>query len=339
MNKKKIAFMVPETKWWAYYVYKEVVEWLKEKYWNELDIYFFNTKKDWLKLHFAKYDIIFSVIPFLFKPIRTKKFIYILVWNYLEERKKNRLWNKLLYLTPYNFKFSNSIILMNNYLLIKISTLQKYKNKIKIIPNFIDFKEFKDIREYNIWKIKDEIKDYNRLNILTVTWFKFFDKARWVINLKKVISNLSKKYSDKKIIWNIVWNSENDIYYKVLEDFNKIKTPDNLEINWLWWINKEELLRQYKNNDIFLYWTYLDVFPTTLLESSAAWLPIFVNNFESFKEIIPNEIISNTENNMIDKIINFNLKIIQKILIENAKKFDKNIIIGQFIKLINNNEK
>jgi len=334
--KKKIAFMAPETKWWPYYVYKDIVEWLKEKYNDKLEVHFFNSKKDWLKLHIAKYDIIFSVVPFLFKPIWAKKYIYILVWNYIKERKINRLWNKLLYLSPYNLHFSNQIILMNNYLINKIPTLKKYINKIVIIPNFIDFNKFNKIRLLNISKIKENLSYYDEINILTITWFKFYDKAKWIINLKNVLVKLAKQYNNKKIIWNIAWNSNNKNFLSLIDKFNKIKNPLNLTINFLWWINEDKLLLQYRQNDIFLYWTYLDVFPTVLLEASASWLPLFINNFDSFDKLFPKEIICNSEEQMLNKIINSDLNFIQNILIKNSKKFDINIILKDFIKIIEN---
>jgi len=93
MGKKiKIAFMAPESKGGPYHIYKEIVKELNKKYWNQVEAYFFNSKKDWLKLHFTKFDVIFSVIPFLFKPLGTKKFIFNLHWNYKIERKKKWLW-------------------------------------------------------------------------------------------------------------------------------------------------------------------------------------------------------------------------------------------------------
>ncbi len=331
--KKKIIFVLPKTKGGAYQVYSQVANLLKEKWYN---ITIENSIKWWLKTHFTdKNNIVFSVIPFLFKPV--KNFYYILVWNYLMERKKKSLWTKLLYLTPYNINYSTKTILMNNYLLNKIPVLQKYKNKIKIIPNFIDFNRFKEINKYNLSK-QLNFKELDTVKILTITWFKFYDKARWILNLKTVISKLSKKNSNKKIIWNIAWNSDNDLFKQIKNDFDKIKTPSNLTINWLWWINEKELLNQYKENDLFLYWTYLDVFPTVLLEAWASWLPVLTNNFESFKEILPQESICISEEEMLHKIENLNLKKLQKLNIKNSEKYSKEKVIKQFTNLIENND-
>jgi len=333
MKSKKIIFVLPETKWGAFFVYSGIAKYLEKK-WYVVEI--INTKIWWLKAHFLKDKsiIIFSVIPFLFRFFKNK-FYYILVWNYLEERKKNNLWVKLLYLTEKNFSFSDKIILMNKYLFKKIKVLKENEYKVEIISNYIDFIKYKNIRKFNLERLKSKnFIDLENINILTITWFKFYNKAKWVINLKKILVKLSKKYPDKKIIWNIAWNSDNEIFKKVKKDFNKIKEPNNLEINWLWWINEEELFSQYKKNDLFLYWTELDVFPTILLEVWSAWLPMFVNNFEAFYENIPEKFICKTENDMFKKIENLYFEENQKLNVENSKKYDIERIIQQFIKLI-----
>jgi len=329
MKNKKIIFVLPKTKWWAYYVYNTITNILKNKWYN---VIVENTIKWWLLSHFwNRNNIIFSVIPFLFKP--SKQYNYLLVWNYLKEKQKNRLWNKLLYLTPYNINFANNFILMNKYLLDIIPELKKFNKKTKIIPNFIDFKEFENIRNQNLSKDLS-FENKKEIKFLTITWFKFFDKWKWILNLQKVLINLSNIYNNKTIIWNIWWNSDNEIFKKIKNEFDKLEIPNNLKINWLWWINKDELLNQYKQNDLFLYWTELDVFPTVLLEAWASGLPLLVNNFQSFNEIIPLNDICKTENEMLDKIQNIDLKENQKMNIENAKKYDINKIIKQFIDLI-----
>ena len=334
MKNKKILFFLPKTKWWPYYIYKELVNYLNKEYWYNIEIY--NSNKDWLKIHFLnKFNVIFSVIPFLFNPFWLKKKYHIIVWNFEKEKLKNSIWNKLLYLTYKNIKSSKKTILMNNYLLKEIPKLNNFKEKIEIIPNYINYKKFEEIQKYNIERI-EKLDNENITNILTVTWFKFYDKAKWVLNLKNIINNYARNHSDKQIIWNIAWNFDNDIFKKIKEQFDNIKTENNLKINWLWWINEEQLLEQYKINDIFLYWTYLDVFPTVLLEAGAAWLPMLVNNFESFYENIPEKLICKSEEEMLNKLENIDLKESQRINIENSKKYDIDKIAKQFINLIEN---
>lgn len=306
--KKKIAFLAPENKWWPYYIYKDMVEVLKEKYWKELDVYFFNSKKDWLKLHFARYDVLFSVIPFLFKPLRIKKFVYNLHGNFEIEKKNKSLWNKLLYLAKRNLKFADNIALTSYFLADKLIFRKQYEDKIIIIPNFIDEKE------YNFWEKKSKENVYN---ILTITSFKFYDKWRWILKLWNVISKLGEKV-DKQINWTIIWNDENLENFQIIKkEFDKISFWKNLNIKWQWWLSKEKIKNELKNNDYFLYWSYLDTFWIVILEAVVSNMKVLINDYEAFEYIFNKDIICENENEMIEKIINDN---IEKINIDNYKK-------------------
>ena len=306
--KKKIAFMAPETKWWPYYIYKDIVKGLKEKYNDKLEVYFFNSKLDWLKLHFKKYDFIISVVPFLFKPLWAKNYIFNPRWNFEIEKKRKSLWNKLLYLARNNLRFADKIMLTSYFLADKLNFRKQYENKIVIIPNFIDEKE------YDFWE-----KKYNNdvYNILTITSFKFYDKWKGILDLWNVVYKLWNK-TDKKINWTIVWNDEkNENFQKIKKEFDKIGFWENVNIIWRWWLWKEEIKNELKKNDYFIYWTYLDNFPNILLEAIVSNMKVLVNNFESFPYFIDSKIICKTENDMVEKILNDDIK---KINIDEYKR-------------------
>ena len=319
-QKLKIAFMAPETKWWPYFIYKELVDWLNDKYWNEIEAYFFNTKKDWIKLHFAKFDVIFSIIPFLFKPIWAKKFIFNLHWNYKVERRKKWLWVKLLYLTDWNFKFADKIMLTSYFLADKLKFRKKYKDKIIIIPNFID------IKEYDFWK---KNYDNSKYKILTITSFKFFDKWKWILDLWNVIKKLWEK-TNKEISWIIVWNDNSDNFKNIKKEFDEINFPKNVKIIWKWWLKKEEIKEELKNNDYFLYWTYLDNFPGVILEAITSKMKVLVNDFESFKYFLPENIICENEDEMVEKILNDDTELV------NIWEFEKEKVLEKIYQVIKN---
>ena len=319
--KKKVAFMAPQTKWWPYFIYKDLVNWLKEKYWKELDVYLFNSKSDWLKLHFLKFDVIFSVIPFLFKPLWAKKFIFNLHGNFEIEKKKPSLWNKLLYLARWNLKFADKIMLTSYFLADKLDFKEKYQDKIIIVPNFINPKD------YNFW---EKIFDESKYKILTITSFKFYDKGKWILNLWKVISTLWQK-TKKPIIWTIVWNDNSENFKKIKKEFDKIIFPDNVKIVWKWWINKEDIKKELKNNDYFLYWTCLDNFPTVIIEALASKMKVLVNNFESFKYFLPKDIICNSENEMVEKMLR------DDIFINSNLEFDKGTVLNKIYNSLKEN--
>jgi hypothetical protein len=98
MKKKNIYFLAPKNKWGTYFYYKEISEYLIKNNSDIYDIKFVNSLFDYIKLHFIKVDIIFSIIPFVFKPLWSKKYIFNLHWDYKRERKNKWLWVKLLYL-------------------------------------------------------------------------------------------------------------------------------------------------------------------------------------------------------------------------------------------------
>ena len=315
-NRQKIVFLAPESKWWPYFVYKEISESLKEIFFDEFDFLFVNSKKDYLKLQFGlfwKVDVLFSVVPFVFRPIWVKKYIFNPRGNFEKEKKKRNLWNKLLYFARKNLDFADKIWLVSYFLADKLDFKEKYKDKIIIIPNFID------IEKYDFWEKKYDKEKYK---ILTITSFKFFDKWKWIINLWKVISKLWKK-TDKKIVWTIVWNDNSQNFKIIKKDFDKITFKDNTKIIWKWWCSKEEIKKELKNNNYFLYWTFLDNFPNILLEAIASNMKVLVNDFESFKYFLNKKIICENEEEMVEKILE------DKVDLTTISKFDKNSILDK----------
>ena len=313
-NKIKVAFMAPETKWWPYYIYKELVDWFNDKYWNEIEAYFFNTKKDWIKLHFSRFDVIFSVIPFLFKPVWTKKFIFNLRWNYKLERKKKWLGNRLLYLSNLNLKFSDKIMLTSYFLADKLWFRKKYENKIFILPNFIDL-EWKKINS-------EKLENKKTINLLTVSSTKFLQKWMWIIDLAKQIKDII----NYKINWTIIaWGNETN--KRIIEkEFNKIDFPSNISINWIEWIEKDKLNEFYQKSDIFVYGTRLETWGQTILEAMSFWLPLILLDYELWKYIYPERIITSNINQKLEEVIN-DYEEYSKLSIQFVKQYDKEKVL------------
>jgi len=93
-------------------------------------------------------------------------------------------------------------------------------------------------------------------------------------------------------------------------------------------VEKEKILEELKNNDYFLYWTYLDNFPNILLEAIASKMKVLVNNFESFNYFLDEKIICKSEEGMVEKICN------DEIFFEDISKFEKNYILERFYNFI-----
>lgn len=290
MKKIKIAFLAPEMKWGPFYIYKDISDWLKKEHWNELDIHFFNSKLEWVKLHFIKYDFIFSVIPFLFKPLWVKKYIFNLHGNYNIEKNRRSLWNKLLYLAESNLRFSDKIMISSLFLAKKLNFINTYKNKIFILPN--------PVYVNNTIKIKsNHVKDVT--NILTVSSTKFLEKWIWIIDLWKQLS----KIKDLNLNWTIIAGGDIKNKNKLLEEFWKINFWENIKYKWLDWIEKDNLPNYYNKTDIFLYGTRLDSWWGTILEAMSYNLPIILLEYELWEYIYPKEIITNNIDVSIRKIL------------------------------------
>lgn len=319
--KKKVAFMAPESKWWPYYIYEDIVDWLKKEHWKEVNVEFFHTKKDRIKLHFSKYDVIFSVIPFLFKPIKTKQYFYNLHWNFEIEKKRKWIWNKLLYLSKWNLRFCNKIILTSYFLADKLNFRKKYENKIEIIPNFVEDVEY--IRPQKNFKADDEIK------ILTVSSTSFLEKWMWIVDLWEEI----KKIKNKNILWTIIAGWDKNNMQKIQKEFYKINFPKNIKTIRLDRVEKEELKKHYKNNDIFIYWTRLDTWWMTIFEAINYSMPVLLLDYEVFRYIFKeNFFIKNIKKDISNTLINYSkIQLNQK---EYSLKYNKRNILELIFNLI-----
>ena len=91
---KKIAFIAPK-KGGTHNFFHWITRSLNELYWEEIKIIFIHDFYWYIQSHFKEYDIIFSIIPFFFKPLQASQYVYNLHWNYEKERKSNWIWVKL----------------------------------------------------------------------------------------------------------------------------------------------------------------------------------------------------------------------------------------------------
>jgi len=317
MKKKKIYFLAPKNKWWTYFYYKDIVSYLDENYWENYDVYFLNTFFDYIKLHFIKSDIIFSIIPFIFKPLFTKKYIFNLHWNYKIERKNKWLWVKLLYLTELNLWFSNKIMLTSYYLADKLNFREKYDYKISISPLFIDK-----------ISLNNKNLDQDNIKILTVSSANFLNKWLWVYNIAKELF----KINNKNIYWKIIlpWNVNNKKI--ILDKIKKIDKPKNITYKVYDFIEREKLDTFYLNTDIFIYASNFETWWWVIMEACSFWKPIILLENDLWKYIFPNYFITrNIEKKFKYIIMNYNNES------NNSLEFIKKYLIWDIInKLIKN---
>lgn len=287
--KKKIYFLAPKNEWWTYFYYKEISEYIIKNYSDIYDVYFCNSLTFYIKLHFIKTDIIFSIIPFLFKPIWAKKYFFNLHWNYKIERKNKWLWVKLLYLTELNLWFCDKIILTSFYLADKLNFRNKYNFKIIISKLFIS----------NFNKSKNDFK-LDNIKLLTISSANFYEKWIWVYDLAKEIVKLKKI----NLTWKVVlpWN----IYNKkiIVDKINSLKKGDNLNIEIYDFLPKEELNSLYIESDIFVYSSNLETWWWVIMDACSYWKPIILLENDLWKYIYPKEFITDNFEQKFLEIIN-----------------------------------
>ncbi len=285
----KIAIMTTENKWWPYYICKDFCDYLSEN--TKHEVYLFRTKKDYLRLHFSKFDLIISVIPFLFKPLWAKRFFYYLHGNYKNERKNTWLWTKLLYFAWLNLWFCDKILLTSYFLADKLWFRDRYSKKINILSNYVKpVTKNKHLKE-------------NDLKFLTITSFSFYEKWKWVINLWDVIKRVWEAYRKDRVIFDIIWDTKTDFFKTIKESFDKIEMWENIEVHWKWFVRKELIEKEYHSHNNFLYRTNLDNTPWTVLEALNYGLNVYTNNYESFQYFLDKKYICNNEDEMVEKII------------------------------------
>lgn len=275
---KKLVFISPKWKWGTYYYYKDITDYLIENYKNQYDVIFCNSLKDYILRHFKKADIIFSIVPFLFKPLLSKKYIFNLHWNFKEERKSKNLWAKLQYLAELNLWFSDKILLTSYFLADKLWFRKKYENKILISPLFL-----KTVGS----KIKRKV--HTPLRLLTVSSANFLEKWMWVYDLAKQIFKIKDFDINRTII--LPWNIDNkNIILNKIQGLQKWK---NIQYKILDFIQREELDNLYIENDIFVYATRLDTRWWVIMEACSFWLPIILLPYELWNYIwYPNNFIA-----------------------------------------------
>lgn len=225
----------------------------------------------WIKAHFiyGKNKYIITNVPLLIR-FSKRNFIFNIKGNYKKERQLFK--NPLGYLYGINKIWSEKIVLPSNYL----KDILNIKNAV-IIKNAVSeelIKAGEQIRKTN--------RDNNSVNLIMVTMFGFREKAEGAL---KVIQCLSKVKTEKNVTLNIF--GKGSFEKEIKKEASKINLPSNIKVNFKGYT--KNINDEYRKADIFVYWSDLDVMPNVFLEAMAFGLPIIVNNFPSFAEILEKE--------------------------------------------------
>tara|TARA_B100000787_G_C16195793_1_gene300721 strand:- start:1710 stop:2843 length:1134 start_codon:yes stop_codon:yes gene_type:complete len=211
--------------------------------------------------------------------------------NMLPFEKKERdrykyslMYFKLLFLRVVQlktFKKANGVIFLSNYAqqtifdLIPKNTL--FKKKTEIIPHGINKKFFFN-RKVNVLSFKDR-------SVIKCVYTSTIDKYKHQNNVIKAVSNLRAK--NYKFELNLIGSSS-------VAELNKLKKllkkndPKKKFIFYQGALDTDEIIKIYKDTNLFIYGSTCENLPNILLEKMATRIPIISSKKEPMKEVLKN---------------------------------------------------
>jgi glycosyltransferase involved in cell wall biosynthesis len=312
-NNKKIAILHPflTKKWWAMKMMIYLSQCLSQNN-NNIVFYTFSYNDKLFSKTENSFDIKYfknsKIISFFKIAYSIRKFDYVFIWN----SPMHFVWivSKIL------FWFKWKIIWWHHhypwYYSKNANVYTKLKRFIeKVFIWYIDFmivnsgylqKSIKNIYNINskiLYPILDkEFLEYNIEKNLPSKEKVLFTCSRWddgknielvfktYISLKEKIPNLVLKIAWE---WLELQNIKNKYKYNYF-DTKKYKHKYNLEkdISFLWYVNKQQIIENLKNSNLFLFPSKIDSFWIVVLESMSIWRPVISLNKGWVGEIIKN---------------------------------------------------
>ena len=278
-NRNKI---VEETiDWIKIYRFKNVSNKLAKFHNIYLPLWMWN----WLRKNIKNYDIVhihdILNIPALLWSYYAKKnnIKYFLHphWTLSDTRIESRkTWIKKLFLKLFQPMLNNAktIFALTKQEEKEIKKYTKNKN-IYILPNWVDLKEFENIKGIDLrkkyWLDKDTI-------IFSFIWR--LQYIKWLDIAFKLLSEYDKINPNWRylVIWPDEWEKD-----KLVKLSEKLWISD--KVIWYWistWKEKYSLL---KASDVFLFTSRAEWFPMTILEALWCWLPVFISEWCNLPEV------------------------------------------------------
>lgn len=227
--------------------------------------------KDWLKLHFNKHDKIVSVVPLLFVRNRDNLILNIR-GNYHKEKK---LTNPLSYFYDRMLKLASKTVVPSVYL----------KNELKldaatVIPTSTDIKIERGMPSTS--------SQSDTIRLATITNFDFRPKAQGINKLINIINQLE---TNKRITIHIYGGGRWLEHAKQQFELHNYKKFPVIFHGYF-----KNAIDVLPGNDIFIYWSTFDNMPNVLIEATACGLPIVVNRYAAYEEIVGSKnLLANSE--------------------------------------------
>ena len=203
---------------------------------------------------------------FIFGKICNKKIIYTPHCYYDSKNFLNNLIKKIwdFSIEKIIYKYSDTVILLNNYWLEYAKKKKFFTRRVKIIPNCVMKKNIKTIK-FN--------KKNNSINILSLSRL---DKVKRIDDIINAFSQ-----TDKNNILHIVGNG--NAFQKYLTKYKSFKN-----IKFYGFLNDHELNKLLPSIDVFIIASEKEGMPTTIIEMIIRGIPVIASKIPGNVAILKN---------------------------------------------------
>ena len=162
----------------------------------------------------------------------------------------------------------------------ELSNYYNNKDKITVIPNWLDnnYSESKDF--YGIEKIRIKYK----LNSKYIIYVGGLSSRKNISTLLKIYGNLPKSINGEVNLVCIGSINPSDKQYRILKEYNIID-----KVIWLGFIEESELPLLYSGAELFLSASSYEGFGVPPLEAMACGIPVVLSDIEAFREVVGSE--------------------------------------------------
>ncbi len=250
---------------------------------------------------------------------------------------KNKLRNlEFTYLAKYLAQKVDLILPISNFIKSELIANNIPKDKIKVVPQGIDFELFNQAAK------QKEIKMFPiiNINLLYIGRFVQMKGLNYLIDACKILNNKNINFT----LYLVGGKNDDDDYSNIINKLIILGLKD--KINIIPPIPQKEILKYYKLADIFILPSLYEPFGKVILEAQAANVPAIATNAGGVGDVITHNkdgiiVSSKSSKEIANSIIELSRnKIIYSRLAENgisnAKNYDWNLISNQYLDIFQN---
>jgi glycosyltransferase involved in cell wall biosynthesis len=240
-------------------------------------------------------------------------------WSKAEKLLKHPVYGKISLKT---YSDSKAILCVSDFLANKIRSATRHPNII-IVPNIIDTGLFRHVPA-----------NYDNAAELRFTCVATWTKPK---RLDLIVNSLATYATEtnKTLILNVVGEGLQK------DELSKSNLPKNLQINWLGYITKIEIVKILTQTDIFMHASEIETFSIVTVEALATGTPVLASNKGALPELISSHngiLVENTPEAWVEGIKAIIIKKFdfKAIASDISEKYSPDLIATKIIEVYNN---